>query len=109
METLTERIDHFVSEINRRLIRTKEPYKTEDGEILYLHVYHDKIYHVDKAKKFFYIRDNDANQHFPNGYTFVKIDSNGFIYLPNGKKSVGSVYSDKSGCEYLDTLNYFEK
>ena len=108
-DDIETRTEFFASEMNRRLIRSLDPYIDENGNEHNFHVYFDRHYHVDKAKKFYYIRDNDANQHFPKGYVFVKIDMNGDIFRPNGKKSLGSIYSEKSGTEYLDTLNFFSK
>jgi hypothetical protein len=107
-EDLQIRAEYFVSEANRRLVRTKDPYicpKTQ--ETYYLHVYYDVEYHLDKAKKFYYVRDNKANIHYPKGYVFIKIDTNGNLFYPNGKVPIGTLYSDKRGTEYLDSLSMF--
>jgi hypothetical protein len=107
-EDLQTRAENFVKEANRRLIRTKDPYicpKTQ--KTLYLHVYYDVEYYLDKAKKFYYVRDNKANLSYPKGYVFIKIDVNGNFYYPNGKVPIGTLYSEKGGTEYLDELTRF--
>lgn len=65
MNDLDAKAEFFVSEANRRLIRSKEPYlDTERKKLIHLSEYYDREYHLDKAKKFYYVRDNYTNPSF---------------------------------------------